>query len=1390
MENVAPGSEAWTDSAQNRHNQTEASSPEEREPTSSQKDVKNKNVFNKAARARRGRKAETKDKSRGADDGFSSKTYLPPAATAAAAQTFRTHRCPSCHRCFKMSSHLKQHLKLHFPDPELQCSTCKRHFTSKSKLRLHQLREAGSRSHRCHLCSYSAVERNSLRRHLVSVHADAADAGAPESLFACPVCGESFRQSKGLKLHMKTHNVVRNATQHFCIEEGCSFKSALVHLIQHISETHNFTPIECQHHACTAIFRTKTQMEEHLKKHQAYHCADCDFACSNKRLFARHRRLGHAGQDQFSCEFCDFKTFNSVEFERHVGHFHAAEKIHKCSQCDFVTAHKRGLRRHALTHTGEKRHKCSVCDFRCRDESYLSRHMLTHTDSKNYMCSECGYVTKWKHYLAVHMRKHAGDLRYECDQCSYRCHRMDQLNSHKLRHQEKSLICEVCAYSCKRKYELRQHMVSKHSETAQPRAVHKCKFCAYTSAFRQALRNHENCKHTKSREYRCALCSYTSFSSTSLFLHKRKTHGYVPGDKAWLQNYALKEKEKNASGNVDDFYNNDTAEQRTGADAAGVSSRGANDDSANVCAISELNVTARDVANNENLESPSEEYCTLLLTTLPSNDEQSSNRPNSEDVAENNDMSPNNATSFSSEGEEEASSDGEQNGLDKTDQIEEFKEIEKSVESRSSMPQKEIIVEDLKELEKIQANAMVSDGHVELLMLPTQKASRNKTANSKRLRNGRKLSCQDCGAEFKLRRNLDNHRKNKCVLTPNFGAKMAVSDASVRHDNQEVGEYCCRVETRHLDLQRDSVTPLETTNSSDHSDAFSEIIQDGNGQSSQAKAANSASVDKNGSFAQINGKFECNRCRFSAIRLATIERHAATCPTQSSKQKSLKTLDRNTSDESKLANETKVPAHEKTASTFSCTHCAFSCELERRLLRHLAIKHKDKSKFQCRFCPFTTKRNYRLEEHESIHTGVGRHACGICDKTFGALSKLRKHKLRLHDKEPTHFCPDCDFSSFSPDDIKRHGVRCHSGDLDFDCRECEAKFSSRISLTKHCRRVHSRSFTCKKCEHTCGSSVELKAHQKSKHNVARKTVLKEISTTTKALDGPFKAHTCEMCQFCANTKKLLAQHLTEEHENAPDTAKSLRCSQCEFACQFQLVLEQHLRGHGGKRLYKCTRCQYSSRNKQKMTWHIRVHTGDRPYRCEKCSYACTEPSRLKQHMRVHQDERKYLCPECGYKCKWSTQLKGHMTKHTGEKRFACADCDYRTNRADALRTHRGARHSSSRPFVCEECGKSFKTSSILRMHQRQHSEARPFTCGLCRKSFKWPAGLRHHFLSHTEQTPFCCRRCSYRAKQRFQVVRHLRKHHPGVAAEDGVRRDGKVRVLSIRQALEGATEQT
>ncbi|KAM3608071.1 uncharacterized protein V6R79_018549 [Siganus canaliculatus] len=1385
---------------------------------------------------------------------------------------YRTHTCPKCRRCFKMRSHLQEHLHLHFPDPNLQCPTCKRFFTSKSKLRIHRLREAGEKVHRCHLCQYSAVERNAIRRHLLSVHAEEAEEEVTGHSYPCPTCGQSFRQSRSLKTHMKTHNVPAESRLQSCFQEGCSFQSSLrKELLQHMNEEHGVKALGCRHHACGAVFQSETDMEAHYRTHQAYHCSQCDFSCSNKAVFLQHRRHGHPGSHELRCDFCSFVTFNPVEFEQHVGHLHANEKIHRCSQCSYVTSHKRGLKRHELMHSGEKPHKCNQCDFRCRDESYLSKHMLTHSDNKNFMCAECGYVTKWKHYLNVHMRKHAGDFRYQCDQCPYRSHRMDQLNSHKLRHQAKSLMCEICAYACKRKHELRNHMLTKHSAGDKQPSVYKCKYCTYTTCYRQALQNHENCKHTRLREFRCALCLYSSFSSISLFLHKRKAHGYVPGDKAWLDHYAAKEKERNSADFLQEFYSKPSAapEQCEGPQQAQV-------DQSDPGPV--LDVASQEIVNEGVSESPPcvnspEEYCTLVLTALSTTDLQSEEENGANQTPD--------SPSLNCNGSDEAQdkihrSRSSSEGDAESDSYEQLTRTSPPAESGQCQTQSEdgagdstfpteqnqssaseLRLKAMKKHDKEQAEAMVLEGRVQMLVVPTREVHRCDkcpyvTCKETALRYHRRAlcharvkehKCQDCGAQFKQKRGLESHRAKKCPALP-------------RKTRTFVGpsQVCLAPEGQNSTEGQEG--PLVEGASTDESDRLrgrgeEEAEEDAHGPLTSSKSESQRQTNKQRNaplqslYVEDDGKYKCKLCSFSSVKKATVERHLSTCAKRqnhlnleeddehgdnrrstkvpsrdpafscpscdfSCRQK--RTLERHKTRgclkerevrcvhcsfvaKSKLSLRRHVlHMHSKKKppppQRLRCLQCPFTCKQQRCLAQHVALKHKGARPHQCRYCAFSTTRRYRLEEHESLHTGVGRHSCDMCHKTFGAVTKLRQHKTRIHEKRPTHFCSLCDFSGFTLDDVRRHELRCHTGQLQHTCTNCDARFSSEVALRNHCKRVHQLQacLSCKQCDYTCSSEGALKTHLDSKHPQVKCSTCHQSFDTKEKLEVHQRSHLphqCQLCPFASKTRQLLAQHLLNEHEDGPLEDRPLKCSTCQFSCRYQLVLEQHLRSHGGKRLYKCTDCDYSTRNKQKMTWHIRIHTGEKPYSCEQCSYTCADPSRLKLHMRVHQEEKKYLCPQCGYKCKWATQLKYHMTKHTGDKPYACDECDYRTNRADALRAHRDTQHCDVRPYVCEKCGKAFKTTFILKTHQRQHGDGRPYACGLCHKAFRWPAGLRHHFLSHTKQQPFCCRHCSYRAKQKFQVVKHLKRHHPEESAEQGVLRDSEAVSLTLQEALKG-----
>ncbi|KAB1279102.1 Zinc finger protein 142 [Camelus dromedarius] len=1463
---------------------------------------------------------------------------------------FKTHMCPECKRCFKKRTHLVEHLHLHFPDPSLQCPNCQKFFTSKSKLKTHLLRELGQKAHRCPLCHYSAVERNALNRHMASMHEDISNFYS--DTYACPVCREEFRLSQALKEHLKSHTAAAAAEplSLHCFQEGCSYAAPdRKAFVKHLKETHGVRAVECRHHSCPMLFATAEAMESHHKSHYAFHCPHCDFACSNKHLFRKHKKQGHPGSEELRCTFCPFATFNPVAYQDHVGKMHAHEKIHQCPECNFATAHKRVLIRHMLLHTGEKPHKCELCDFTCRDVSYLSKHMLTHSNTKDYMCTECGYVTKWKHYLSVHMRKHAGDLRYQCNQCSYRCHRADQLSSHKLRHQGKSLMCEVCAFACKRKYELQKHMASQH-HPGTPAPLYPCRYCSYQSRHKQALLSHENCKHTRLREFRCALCDYRTFSNTTLFFHKRKVHGYVPGDQVWQLRCASQEPEEATqcpTPSPDSERSSQLSAQPEGPDHDPGTVVDPTLDQA-LPEVSEEDSARRQDSNeisqgDDLVGSPSpaavdEGSCTLHLEALGVELEPVADPP-LEEITETapvefRPLDPSGPLSLEGpDGTLTELSTFESAGTSGMS-VEEEPILEKPVSEPPrnppsseeppnswvgtlkatpptetaplpQFPESESLLKALRRQDKEQAEALVLEGRVQMVVIQGEGRAfrcphcpfitrREKALNlhSRTGCQGRRepLLCPECGANFKQQRGLSTHLLKKCpvLLRKNKGLPRPhspiplnplPSDTQASEDAEGGKPPPAPLEVEVL-LAKDS--PSELPGEPEKTEEPRATLSG----STALPAVNSSPTEAPEKFRFEQGKFHCNSCMFLCSRLSSITSHVAegcrggrgwggkqgasqtqpvvsplssrdsaplssgdtecgpgdgdtalvpkqkgarfscpTCPFSCQQERALRTHQTRgcplePSGElhcglcpfsapaaaalrlhQKRRHPTAAPARSP-RPPLQCGDCGFTCKQSRCLQQHRRLKHEGVKPHQCPFCDFSTTRRYRLEAHQSRHTGVGRIPCSSCPQTFGTNSKLRLHRLRVHDKTPTHFCPLCDYSGYLRHDITRHVNSCHQGTPAFACPQCEAQFSSETALKQHALRRHPEPtpqapgspteategpLHCSRCGLLCPSPASLRGHTRKQHPRLECGACQEAFPSRPALDEHRRqqhfSHRCQLCDFAARERAGLVKHYLEQHEETSAAAAAsaedgdagqppLHCPFCDFACRHQLVLDHHVKGHGGTRLYKCTDCAYSTKNRQKITWHSRIHTGEKPYRCHLCPYACADPSRLKYHMRIHKEERKYLCPDCGYKCKWVNQLKYHMTKHTGLKPYQCPECEYCTNRADALRVHQETRHREARAFMCEQCGKAFKTRFLLRTHLRKHSEAKPYVCNVCHRAFRWAAGLRHHALTHTDRHPFFCRLCSYKAKQKFQVVKHVRRHHPDQAdPNQGVGKD-------------------
>ena len=510
-------------------------------------------------------------------------------------------------------------------------------------------------------------------------------------------------------------------------------------------------------------------------------------------------------------------------------------------------------------------------------------------------------------------------------------------------------MCEICAYACKRKYELRNHMLTKHSAgPKQAAAAYQCKYCAYTTCYPQALQNHENCKHTKLKEFRCALCSYVFFSTISLFLHKRKVHGYVPGDKDWLENYASKEKERNALECVQDFYLKTPAgcnQSEPGAgevpttlltnenqyDPTGRTQLNRNNQElslpqtsnpVNGVAVISEGVDVGGIPADASSRGCPEEYCMLVLTTLSTTEFEKAPSPNEKEHVQ----FPNATTSTSTRddgdtppqqggilpsyspsvaAEEDDCPQGEPDDNEGSI-VNELVEAGKIINRSSAHSQSEIHLKAMKKHDSDQAEAMVMEGRVKMLVAQTRDVYRcDKCLYVTRKGSTLKYHCQfvcqnrpkghdceGCGAHFKQRRGLDTHLVKKCPARQrNTRAFKGASTAPTTLSPDCLCDQGGCKDINEIDEHHVAVTRTRSTTKRRNGKCTSNIPTSGKSKDTQkdhfnVKLAEKAVYDdkernslskKTVLYTKKQGKFMCKQCNFSSIRLATVKCHCTTC---------------------------------------------------------------------------------------------------------------------------------------------------------------------------------------------------------------------------------------------------------------------------------------------------------------------------------------------------------------------------------------------------------------------------------------------------------------------------------------------------------------------------------
>eukprot|EP00088_Acartia_fossae_P007069 TRINITY_DN13283_c0_g1_i7.p1 TRINITY_DN13283_c0_g1~~TRINITY_DN13283_c0_g1_i7.p1 ORF type:complete len:528 (+),score=103.60 TRINITY_DN13283_c0_g1_i7:64-1584(+) len=308
--------------------------------------------------------------------------------------------------------------------------------------------------------------------------------------------------------------------------------------------------------------------------------------------------------------------------------------------------------------------------------------------------------------------------------------------------------------------------------------------------------------------------------------------------------------------------------------------------------------------------------------------------------------------------------------------------------------------------------------------------------------------------------------------------------------------------------------------------------------------------------------------------------------------------------------------------SFSCHLCDKEFPNDKRLNRHIKMKHKE---IKCEECGESFDSKADLKEHKnftkhSTTTTQQNHKimCEKCDKFFLSNQTYQRHVLQFHSKN--HVCSVCNEAFDVMKDLKSHMKTQHDLKLrNYSCGTCREIFHDVPSLQLHINETnHKSESNCNICGKVFHHESYLQRHIEIRHSQKLK---------------------CEECGESLASKSDLRKHKNEVHNRLKEKICTICGASVVAGSYFR-----HMSYHGEKKFH-CEMCGKSFYIKHKLDEHMRTHTGETPFGCEICGKAFTASRILSRHRVIHTGERPHECVLCGKSFNQKSNLKTHMKSH-------------------------------------------------------------------------------------------------------------------------------------------------
>ncbi|XP_017266949.1 zinc finger protein 624 [Kryptolebias marmoratus] len=393
-----------------------------------------------------------------------------------------------------------------------------------------------------------------------------------------------------------------------------------------------------------------------------------------------------------------------------------------------------------------------------------------------------------------------------------------------------------------------------------------------------------------------------------------------------------------------------------------------------------------------------------------------------------------------------------------------------------------------------------------------------------------------------------------------------------------------------------------------------------------------------------------------------------------------------------------------------------------------AIKAKKKRKKHpntktCPVCNKTFLRAAAMRRHRDIHSAKRnfRYKCGSCNKRFRDQYDLKRHTMRVHEKEE---------GADSPKD-QESGEASTSEVLDNkNCSLCGKYFARQGDMERHIK-SHSldRPYKCSFCEKRFKSPYVLKRHEKQ---ICKSRESKQ----------PEKGEEEEETLLTEQNEKPCSNPQPENNEEPGSNLQQENNEGRHPNPQPENNEEGRPNPPPGNNEEPRSDSQLTSDNSEK----VKV--------CPICCRVLHQSRDLKKHLRSHSEERPFVCVTCEKGFKYKDTIKKHQTLkgHEGirveqckklEQMFAGVTPQTLVDTDELEKEENSeapAETSKEGPFapvpsitnknlkVCPVCSKTFVRFKTLNQHIQCHTVDWPYHCIHCERRFKHIDGLKRHHL--------------------------------------------------------------